>query len=576
MKNSNAETFVNKWWSNPASNLSLDVEDWMEESYLDPEIFWKNVVFSQQEKILPSSQSILGKSYNFYHDCIIRHVKSNNIAFSIFKGKDQVENWTYEQLHHCVNFHVEKWSYYSPQPGQLIAIVAAPGIHFLISLLTALRFGLKICYLPTNSQFLGKGQIKKSLSEIKPQLIAAEESSYATEGIPLLTVNEKAVDEENHAPQSFAYPATSDMQISLSLQHQEALAFVSLDAHTIYLHALRDAFFTLNLIHHPYWASPLSCPIRTEPCSTLMSLLCGTTRIYVPDEAIRKDPLILQDERVNLIGISNSLQQLWSQVPAVPTRYLKCYYKNLIDLSYQSGKTFGQLNQLEKIPTFYLLMDNSKGGVSLFSKPTLETFNYFLKPTLGTSWSLSNINGSEENTLTGFGIFNTHLFSNEKNPNKSNFTATQVEKNLMMTGFIEPSREGVTFPTFELEEIVNTLPFVEVCMVHPIQKAGTIFSNYFVLLVFVNPMTQVISEEDKKRWTTEIYQQISDNLGSGFLPDQIEYFPLLPKMHILGIDRAWCANQYNSGLLLQKKDISYYQILSVLKKRVLRAVNSFK
>ncbi len=574
MKDLNAETFINKWWSTPSSNLSLDMEEWMEQSYLDPDLFWKHIF--EQENILPTSQSIVGKSYNFYHDCIIRHVKSNSIAFSLFKEKDQAENWTYEKLHHCVNFHVEKWGYYSPQPGQLMAIVATPGVHFLIGLLTAFRFGLKICYLPTNSPFLGKSLIKKYLAEINPQFVVAEEASFALEGIPLLTVNEQGIDEENHAPHSFAYEATVDMQISLSLQRQEAQTLVPLDAHSTYLHALRDALFTLSLIQHPYWATPLSCPIRTEPCSTLMSLLCGITRVYVPDEAIRKDPLILQDERISLIGISHELQKLWTHVPAMPTRYLKCYYKNPMDVSHQASKTFIQSNKLEKTPCFHLLMDNAVGGISLFSKPTLEIFNFLLKPALGTSWSLSDINGLDENTLTGFGIFNTLLPQSENNQKKGNFTFTQAEKNLMMTGTIESCRDGVTFPIVELEEIVDGLPFVEVCMVHPIKKAGSVFNNHFVLLVFVNPKNPDISEEDKRNWSTEISQQITDRLGTGFLPDQIDYFSLLPKMHIFGIDRAWCANQYNSGLLLRKKDLSHYRILSVLKKLVQVVNNSEK
>ena len=464
----------------------------------------------------------------------------------------------------------------SPQPGQVIAIVTEPDIHFVISLLAALRFGLKICFLPINSPFLGKGQIIKFLSEIKPHLIATEDRSFSIEGIPLLSVNENGVDEENHAPQSYTYSATSHLQISLSLQHQEALAFIPLRclSNISTTVPLQDALFTLNLIQHPYWASPMACPIRTEPCSTLMALLCGVTRVYVSNEAIRNDPLILQNGRVSLIGITSSLLQLWNQVSGVPTRYLKSCYKSPLDLNHHSWKAFVQLNRMEKIPTFDLLMDNSNGGVSLFSRPTLETFNVFLKPTLGTSWSLSNLNDSGEKSLNGFGIFDTHLPVGERNSEKGNFTATQVENNLMLTGFLKPCREGVTFPIIELEQVVNRLPFVEISMIHPIQKQGAMFSNYFVLLVFVSPMRGIISNEEKELWSKEISQKIVAELGSGFLPDQIEYFPLMPKFKMSEIDRAWCANQYNSGLLTRKKNIPHYQLLSILKRLAHKMANS--
>jgi hypothetical protein len=358
--------------------------------------------------------------------------------------------------------------------------------------------------------------------------------------------------------------------MTLSLHEQETFELVILDAHTIYLHALRDALFTLNLLQHAHWATPLSCPIRTEPFSILMSLLSGITRVYVPDEVIKKDPHVLEDERINLLGISSELQQLWTHIPAVPTRNLKCCYRNPFDMNFHSWKTFVQLNKLEKVPSFQILMDNSIGGISLFSKPTLEIYNYYLKPTLGTSWTLNHINGSGETSLNGFGIFTTHLPSG---PHESNFMTTQVERNLMLTGVMEPGREGITFPIIELETVVNDLPFVEACMIYPTQKTGIMFSNHFVLLVFVSPMKQAISEKDTHEWSNEIHQQIINNIGSGFLPDQIEYFPLLPKTNILGIDRAWCVSQYNSGLLARKKDLSQYQILTILKKLVKRVSN---
>jgi hypothetical protein len=303
MKNSVSEKFVTKWWSGSNAALGLDLEEWIEKSYQDPDLFWKEIIFAEQENILPASESILGKNYNFYHDCITRHLKAHSVAFSIIKNRDEIDNWSYERLHHCVNFHVEKWSYHSPQPNQLMAIVSRPGIHFLISFLTALRFGLKICYLPTNSPFLGKRRIFKILSEIKPDLIVADENSFSFETTPILHVNEQGVDEEDHNPHSFAYPAATEFLLTFSLYKQEVFKLSTLDAQTLYLHSLRDAFFTLNLLQHPFWATPLACPLRTEPFHTLTSLLCGTTRIFVSDESIQKDPTLLQDERISL-GIS--------------------------------------------------------------------------------------------------------------------------------------------------------------------------------------------------------------------------------------------------------------------------------
>lgn len=556
----NDETFINKWWSGLSSPINAELEEWVAKSYSSKDQFWKEVVFSRQEQLLPPSESIYGRSYNFYHDCVLRYIHTNNIAFSRILENEYPENWTYEKVHTCVNYHVDKWTDHHPESGQLIAIIGSPNIHFCIALLTALRFGLKICYLPTTSPYLGKQQIFKFLSETKPRFIVSESPSFSIDGAQILPVNEKGVDEEEHAPHSHSYLANEGIQIALSLQQQEALTWVPLDAQTCYLYALRDALFTFNLFQHPYWAAPLSCAVRTEPCSTIMSLLCGVTRVIVSEEALRKNPRLLEDARINLLGFSNELLQLWNQGAGMPQRYLKCCYKSPLDVHFQTWKSFVQLHKLEKIPSLDVVLDNSLGGATLFSRPSLEPFNVYLRPTLGTAWHLSHYNGSGQESLTGYGIFEIDQ------ADKGNFTATQIENQLMLTGIVEPAREGVTFPYDQLETIVSDLAFVEGCVLHHILKAGSVFSRFFVLLVFVNPLNKDPSKSEMNHWTEEINKKVTQELGTGYLPNKIEFFSLMPKRSLLGIDGNWCANQYDSGLLFQKNRFPHYRMIGGLRK----------
>ena len=103
-------------------------------------------------------------------------------------------------------------------------------------------------------------------------------------------------------------------------------------------------------------------------------------------------------------------------------------------------------------------------------------------------------------------------------------------------------------------------------MLHDVLKAGYVFSRYFVLLVFVNPLKEKISNPDITQWTAEIAKKISLDLGSGYVPDKMEFFTLMPKRNAAGVDRNWCANGYNSGLLMQKRDFPHYQMIGSLKK----------
>lgn len=546
---------ISQWWSNTA--LTFDCEEWLEKSYEHPAPFWEGLFALHQKSKRSPTQSIFSEHYDFYHDCILRHAISHDLAYT-FITDDHTQNWSYKQLHTCVNYHVRKWSQHNPQTGQLIVIALPPGIEFLIALLTALRFGLTICFLPSGS-FLGKNHLTRILSSIKPQLIATLDPIRE---IPNVLIDPKGVDEENHLPHSSSYKASKQVQISLALHRQEPLAFVPLDAHTMYLHALRDSLLGLNLHEHTSWAAPLACPIRTEPCSTLATLLAGARKVHVSDEAIKNNPRILEDERIHLLGLSSELLNLWSRTPAAPARSLKGIYRDAMDVRIQALKSFMQLNRLEKVPRFELLMDNSAGGALFITRPHHEFFNAYLRPNPGTPWWFDDFSGNGQKSTMSFGLFATSLSCKENNQKPGNLVCSMAEKSCVLAGSKAPCRHGATFPMKELEEIVKSLPFVESCVLLPLDKEyGFMASKFFTLLIFFNPLKKDITDKEKLDWNREITHRISDNLGTAYLPDQIEYFPLIPKITSKGLDRMWCASQYQSGLLAKKAQTPVYQLL---------------
>ena len=127
MQHVDPEKLILHWWSHPSSPLPLDCEDWIEKSYSDSKTFWEALFDLHQKSKRTPSQSVLGKQYDFYHDCIIRHIQSSDIAYTLVT-KERTEHWTYKQLHHCVNYQVRKWSKHNPQHGQIIVIALSPGI----------------------------------------------------------------------------------------------------------------------------------------------------------------------------------------------------------------------------------------------------------------------------------------------------------------------------------------------------------------------------------------------------------------------------------------------------------------
>lgn len=569
---SSISKFINLWWAKTPSSVPGSTLDWMDRSYLEPPFFWAEL-FAYQESVtsLPLHSSFEDQ-YDFYHDCVVRHIESKRAVLKVFKKDSEVESWTYEELHRCVNYQIKKWKDYSLLPGQLVAIVAPPGFYFLIALFTTLRLGLQFCYFPTESPSLAKKEIVRIIETIKPNLLVTtlEDDTFISYKSPIILLNEIRQDEQNYHPTSYFYPAKELLQKSLSTYTQNTDSLLSLDVNTTYLHALRDGLIALNLKPGMSYVSPLSCPIQTKPCTIFMTLILGATLVEVSDDTIRDSPTLLKDKKIDIIGISEPLEQLWSKEGGLPTTQLKCCYKNPLTSNSQRWKSFIEQNKMEKIPTYNLIIDNSRGGITLFSKPCIDNLDFFIRPSLGTPWSLTQINGRDDPSLNGFGVFHLHLSCRKPNTKENNLILAQIGTEWIISGTIVPCRDGNTFPIKKVEEVVSAIPFVKGCMIYTLPQTGRVASHQFLLLLFINPM-KIDQEQDSL--TKEIVFQIENNIGSAFLPSRIEYYPLYPKMEDGAIDRNWCSSQYAEGLLSRKKNMQVYQILGTLKMLVGEKVN---
>lgn len=547
------ETFLNQYWSDFTVPLSPDFDEYFKQSYETPFSFWEELFVLHQKSRRTPIQSVLGQYYDFYHDCIVRHLLSNDVAYS-YVEIGETKSLSYKQIHYSVNFHLKKWLGHKLKPGQTVALVMDPGPEFVIALLTVLRLGLTFIFLPPS--LLAKNWIQRTISELRPQLVL--DSSQ---------IDLKGQDEENLAPLSYGYKTNSLVQLPLALSRKEPLTFVPLDAQTLYLHCLREALVTLNLNENSVWAAPLSCPLQVEPCSTLMTLLAGAKRVHVSDEQLKKEPALLNEQKIQLLSISKELNLLWSRFPAAPNRSLKVTCRSALDEFGIRWNDFYKLNGLEKAAHFKLLMDSSFGGALFHTRPSHETENRKLKPSLGTPWHLQDEEGLKTNS--SYGTFVPQLAGQKTGKSLPNLDLLLFPLGTSMGARLELNKlckEGQTFPIQAVEKIVNSLSFVEFSGVINAKKVA----ETLVLLVFVDPLESEISEKEKD-WREKIRQVIQENLSPAFLPDQIEFYPLIPQMNFfedetIEIDHAWCEEQYGDGLLENKSKKPIFQILHQLKK----------
>lgn len=551
MINVDARKFKNSWWS--SSPLSYEMEQWIEESYKKPQIFWDSLW-----ALHPSPpKSSLGKHYDFYSDCILRHPEGH-IAFSLIEEGGFVTSWSYKKLHRCVNYLIKKWMKHSLKPQSVVAIIMNPGIDYLVALLAALRLGLIISYLPLNSSLLSDKTTQNLLEQIQPSFIITK-NPLPHLPYPSLLVEELGESDDTALLEPHTYAASQTLQLSLSLTRKDPFTLISLNAETTYLHALSDGLLTLNLQPETTWAAPLISPILSEPFRSLTALLSGATLIHISDDLLRQDPLILKDKKIHTLGLCKELLTLWSQHSGSPSKNLKCLYSSPFDRGFPFWKTFNHVNELEKVSHIHAWTDNSSGGFSLISKP-FSTEPY-LKPSFGFPWFLNDIMSPGNPSQTGFG----RLFQ-LSSPKETNAILSHINQDILLTTMVEPAKDSLTFPIHQIEQSVRALSFVQECVISPIPQPGLLSAIKMVFLIFVDPLKNDLADTIKQEWTQTIHDHITRDLGSFFLPDHIEYFCLVPKKIGSQIDKNWCLTQYTSGLLAKKNRLQVYQLLSMLKK----------
>ena len=556
-------------WSNPAKPFTEEEEEWIEKSYQDPD-FWTTLI-PLQKKISPTPPtSLLEKEYDFYHDLVLRHMESNS-AFVFIEEGGFTTPWNYKKLHKLVNYQVKKWSNYALKPGSLIIITTTIHTHFLLALLTALRLGLTICYLPHDPAILTLSQIIEIIDKLHPALVVTDphNRSLLLSTSPIHTIDELLEEDQNHLPLSHPYEAKTTLQLSLALQRTNPYTIVPLDAQTCYLHALRDGFMIYNLKPEVSWATPLASQILSEPCHTLASLICGATKVCIADEILLKDPELLKEEKIHLLGVSAKLLKEWPKNLSLKT--IKGIYTSPTLFHTKEWKSFLVAQNLEKIPVSQIWEDNSSGGVVFFSKPAQNSTSLHLKPNLGASWSVKDLR-SQEVSLSGFGQFSLDFLPEENRKQNSNFLFAFQQGDGVMSGTLAPCVQGVTIPIKKIESAIAELPFVESCMLHPVKMMGSIFTHRLVLLVFIDPLKNELLNSMPPQWREEISLQIGKKIGTLFCPDIIEFYALAPKIIDSSIDRDWCAEQYDRGMLSMKRKTQFYLFLSIVRKLARKGV----
>ncbi|MCB9092695.1 MAG: AMP-binding protein [Parachlamydiales bacterium] len=513
------KNYAQIWWSD--DNLKLDVEKDNSTS------FWHSCA-----SLYPNLKSVPYESYDFYHDCILRHLQKNPIAV-----KDK-KNWTYTQVHELVNRQVILWKNFGLAPGHAVALVVPKGIDFIVALMTALRIGLCITILSLNDSYLGKHKLEKILKKQSFDAIVIPSST--------LFVGKKVLE------WNLDIPSSGNIDTSSYVYSSSSQAFSFLNTDDAFLNPLRDGYIILGLREGTVWAHPLSSPMQNEPFSTLTTLLSGATLFHIDDAALLNDPTSLKNTDIEILEVSSSLIDLWKQTPGCPQSKLRLWYKSPLLGNLSDWNQFNNQNNLKNVSFSDLYIDPSAGGIIFASKPKPYSGQSFLFPPLGTNWKILDLNNTGEETIEGVGYYSL----------KPSLILGQVQDTWVISWSTTPIYKGTFYPSEAVEQCVDKLPFISACMVIGERDPKDLVSSQITLLLFINNENKALEIED---WKIQIHEAIKQEIGEAFLPNRILPFTFYPNRLDGKLNRNWVLGQYHSGLLYRKQHSPLYYQFNLFK-----------
>ncbi len=551
------EPFIKHWWSGGSVEYRHDVREWMQASYLTPIPFWEGLfAYSTQE--LGSTSTQLLEKYDFYADCVVRHLGHQNVALKVVSSSGDIQSWTYENIDDLVDIQIPLWRKESQlTPGKTVALVLPYGIEYFVALMTALRLGLVVSILPLRDRFFAHTHFASVLEHIKPDLVVTLADVLLThqwDRIDIDLSHKKTTKSENG---SHAYLAGEIVQKHCNPYSSHAVTLI--EATRSYLIPIRDAMITLQLNRSTCWARPGLSMYLEEPFSTITACLAGATTLYVSDGELDA----LKKAAIDVLAVPSHLHFTWIQKPLAPASKLKLWYRSPLYGNDRSWRAFAELNQLQKTPTCQLLFDKERGGNILFSQPQPYDVLTFLHPNLGAPWKLQKLAGKGQESIEGFG-----LFSAEPKGSDPHLILSQVGDAWCISGSMSELKEGEPYPKEMVEDTIKTLDFVQTCLIVAERHPQHYHNHQFVLLVFVAPKERSMIDKNKEEWTKKIVEKISQAVGEAFVPDHCQFYAMYPKLVEGMPHRKWIENQYRRGALFHKKDRSIYHTLHLIKQSI--------
>jgi hypothetical protein len=529
---------------------------WLDESWADPQRFWRGLTRYHASLSSPASKSHPGEGFDFYYDLVLRH-RPERIALRCYSRQTGWRMLSYRDLDMRSTALADDWAQRGMQPGVPVCLLLPMGEELVVALLTALRLGLQFSYLPP----LGPRFIAQRLATLSGTTVVTLPMYLPLVGNARTMLVSDLVSGRS-AGRRLLYSYAPDAVIATLFSElvDPCDQPLPVRADHLYLCALRDSLLLMGMRPGDMAAAPGLSQLQHQPSLVLGTLLCGGTWVHVELEDLRQEPSLLTQQPLRAVGISSEARDVLLRSHAGAVRGWNYWFRNPEEpYDVDSWRRFIRRLRLEDISTGNLLVDASAGGSVLWSPRKRGQVHNEVLPTPARVWSLGSVAGSDRigNGPPAMGDFG--LLKLEHPARAPYMILVRAGEHFIYGGTRYPRCSGRVYPAAEVVKIAQKQPSViNAAMVF--DRAGRFGQPVRILVAFTGTYRPTADDE------RELKSSIAQSMGAEFVPDYVSMVPLYPRLKDGAIDSRWCESQQVIGSFYHRPRQPPQQLMTLLRR----------
>jgi hypothetical protein len=535
--------------------------DWLSASWHKPARFWRELTQYQARLSSPAPKSHPNEGFDFYYDLVLRH----RPELAVLRNYTRQGGWrtlTYGELDARSTALVHDWTARGLGPGNSVCLVLPVGEELLVALMTALRLGLVISYLPP----LGAAWIARRIEALKPEQVVTSRSYLAlVGGVKALLLADGFAAPSASRRLLYTYQPDAPVGALFSEHVDPPHKPLALRADEMYLGALRDGLLMLALRPGDMFAGAGLPPLQHQPALLLSVLACGATYVNIETEALMHEPALLANLPLRSVGLSAAVRDRLLRSHVTATRGWAHWFRNPEEaMDWDAWRRFIRQLKLEGVPTSNLLVDAASGGSVLFSLRRRGHVHAEVLPAVGRPWSLRSLGagGSSDDDANAPAALGDFGLLAARAPERPPYVIlVRSGSEFLYGGTRTPRNGGRVYPTREVVAAVAKTPAIVGATI-VLDRASRLGQPVRTLVVFTG------AQRLGKPYARALADNIAQALGQEHVPAHIQLVPLYPRLRNGEIDQRWCESQQAMGLFHRKPRQPFFQLLTLLRHAV--------